>query len=107
MVCGIPSIKFDHGSTSSLYCLLVCVCGFCFCFCFVFFSASLVAIETDVGETISAAKVTFLCGLWSVGDVALLSAGPFFHRNTRDITVWHQRCRRSCQNEVEYNDKLP
>ena len=39
-------------------------------------AASLVAVETDVGETISAAKVTFLCGLWSVGVVALLSAGP-------------------------------
>ena len=39
-------------------------------------AASLVAVETDVGETISAAKVTFVCGLWSVGVVALLSAGP-------------------------------
>ena len=28
------------------------------------------------GETISAAKVTFVCGLWSVRAVALLSAGP-------------------------------
>ena len=37
-------------------------------------AASLVAVETDVGETISAAKV--VCGLWSVGFVALLSAGP-------------------------------
>ena len=40
------------------------------------FAASLVAVETDVGETISAAKVAFVCGLWSVGVVALLSAGP-------------------------------
>ena len=40
-------------------------------------AASLVAVETDVGETISAAKVTFVCGLWSVGVVALLSAGLF------------------------------
>ena len=39
-------------------------------------AASLVAVETDVGETISAAKVTFVCSLWSVGVVALLSAGP-------------------------------
>ena len=34
------------------------------------------AVETDVGETLSAAKVAFVCGLWSVGVVALLSAGP-------------------------------
>ena len=40
-------------------------------------AASLVAVETDVGETISAAKVAFVCGLWSVGVVALISAGPF------------------------------
>ena len=39
-------------------------------------AASLVAVETDVGETISAAKVTFVCGLRSVRVVALLSAGP-------------------------------
>ena len=39
-------------------------------------AASLTAVETDVGETISAAKVAFVCGLWSVGVVALLSAGP-------------------------------
>ena len=36
------------------------------------------AVETDVGETISVAKVACVCGLWSVGAVALLSAGPFF-----------------------------
>ena len=41
-----------------------------------FVAASLVAVETDVGETISAAKVAFVCGLWSAGVVALLSAGP-------------------------------
>ena len=29
-------------------------------------AASLVAAETDVGETISATKVAFACGLWSV-----------------------------------------
>ena len=40
-------------------------------------AASLVAVETDVGETISVAKVAFVCGLWSVAVVALLSAGPF------------------------------
>ena len=40
-------------------------------------AASLVAVETDVEETISAAKVAFVCGLWSVGVVALLSVGPF------------------------------
>ena len=40
-------------------------------------AASLVAVETEVGETISAAKVIFVCGLWSVGVVALLSVGPF------------------------------
>ena len=34
------------------------------------------AAETDVGETISAAKVAFVCGLWSVGVLTLLSAGP-------------------------------
>ena len=39
-------------------------------------AASVVASETDVGETISAAKVAFVCGLWSVGVVAPLSAGP-------------------------------
>ena len=38
-------------------------------------AALLVAVETDVGETISATKVAFLCGLWSVGVVSLLSAG--------------------------------
>ena len=40
-------------------------------------AASLVAVETDVGETISAAEVAFVCGLWSVGVVVLLSVGPF------------------------------
>ena len=39
-------------------------------------AASFVAVETDVGETISASKVTFVCGLWSVRVVALLSASP-------------------------------
>ena len=39
-------------------------------------AASLVAVETHVGETMAAAKVAFVCGLWSVGVVALLSAGP-------------------------------
>ena len=39
-------------------------------------AASLVAVETDVGETIFAAKVAFVCGLWSVRVVALLSVGP-------------------------------
>ena len=39
-------------------------------------AASLVAVETYVGETISAAKVAFVCGPWSVGAVVLLSAGP-------------------------------
>ena len=39
-------------------------------------AASLVAVETDVEETISATKVAFVCGLWSVRVVALLSAGP-------------------------------
>ena len=39
-------------------------------------AASFVVVETDVGETISAAKVAFVCGLWSVRVVALLSAGP-------------------------------
>ena len=37
----------------------------------------LVAVETDVGETISATKVAFVCCLWSVEVVADLSAGPF------------------------------
>ena len=36
-------------------------------------ATSLVAVETDVGET----KVAFVCGFWSVGVVALFSAGPF------------------------------
>ena len=39
-------------------------------------AASRVAVQTDVGETISAAKVAFVCGLWSVRVVALLSVGP-------------------------------
>ena len=39
-------------------------------------AASLVTVETDVGETISATKVAFVCSLWSVRVVALLSAGP-------------------------------
>ena len=56
------SIKTDHGSTSWLLGLIV--------------AASLVAVETDVGETISAAKVAFAYGLWSVRVFALLSAGP-------------------------------
>ena len=38
-------------------------------------AASLVAVETDVWETISTAKVALLCGLWSVG-LVLLSPGP-------------------------------
>ena len=42
-------------------------------------AASLVAVETDVGETISAAKVAFVCGLWSAGVLELLSAGPSSH----------------------------
>ena len=41
-------------------------------------AASLVAVETNVGETISAAKVTFVCGLWSARVVAPLSAGPSY-----------------------------
>ena len=40
-------------------------------------AASLVAVETDLGETITAAKVAFVCSLWSVGVFALLSAGTF------------------------------
>ena len=40
-------------------------------------AASFVAVETDVGETISDSKTAFVCGLWSVGVVALLSEGPF------------------------------
>ena len=40
-------------------------------------AASLVAVDIHVGETISNAKVAFVCGLWSVGVVALRSAGPF------------------------------
>ena len=40
-------------------------------------AASLAAVETGVGETISAANVTFVCGLWCVGVVVLLSVGPF------------------------------
>ena len=39
-------------------------------------AASLAAAETDVGETISAAKVAFVCGLWSVRVVELFFAGP-------------------------------
>ena len=37
-------------------------------------AASLVAVETDVEETISAAKVAVVCGLWSVGVITLLFA---------------------------------
>ena len=39
-------------------------------------AASLVAVETDVGETIPAAKVAFVCGRSAVGVVELLSVGP-------------------------------
>ena len=39
-------------------------------------AVSLVAVETDVGETISATKVAFVCGLWSVRVGVLLFAGP-------------------------------
>ena len=39
-------------------------------------AVSLVAVETDVVNTISAAKVAFVCGLRSVGVVVFLSAGP-------------------------------
>ena len=39
-------------------------------------AASLVAADTDVGETISASKVTFVCSRWSVGVFVLLSSGP-------------------------------
>ena len=52
------------------------------------------AVETDVRETISAAKVAFVCGLWSVGVVALLSAGFIarlihmaYLRNTKDEEI--------------------
>ena len=40
-------------------------------------AVSLVAVETVVGEPISAAKVAFVCGLRSVGVVLLLYVGPF------------------------------
>ena len=40
-------------------------------------AASLVAVETNVGETISAAKVTFVCGLWSVKSCCTPFCGPF------------------------------
>ena len=49
------------------------------CFVCWIVAVSLVAVETDVGGTIPAAKVAFVCGLWSIGVVALLSAGPFSH----------------------------
>ena len=39
-------------------------------------AASLVAVETDVGETISDTKDAYVCGLWSIRVVALPSAGP-------------------------------
>ena len=39
-------------------------------------AASHVAVEIDVGETISATKVVFVCSLWSVRVVALFSVGP-------------------------------
>ena len=39
-------------------------------------AASLVAVETDVGETISATKVAFVCGIWSDKVVVPLSVGP-------------------------------
>ena len=48
-------------------------------------AASLVAVETDVGETISAAKVAFVYGLWSVGVVTLLPAGPSFYFCVRQL----------------------
>ena len=50
--------------------------------------------------------------LWGGQAVAHAACSPsprrwWIQRNSRAITVWHQRRRRSCQNEVEYNDKLP
>ena len=36
-------------------------------------ATSLVAVETDAGQTVSAAKVAFVCGLWSVGVTASLA----------------------------------
>ena len=43
-------------------------------------AASLVAVETDVGETIPAAKVTlnFVCGPWSVGSCCASFCRPLF-----------------------------
>ena len=40
-------------------------------------AASVVAVETDVIETISTTKIAFVYGLWSVGVVVLLSANSF------------------------------
>ena len=44
-------------------------------------AASLVIVETSVGETISATKVAFVCDLWSVEVVALLSGQQVFPIN--------------------------
>ena len=45
-------------------------------------AASLVAVETDLEETISAAKVAFVCGLWSVGSCCAPFYRPFKHENS-------------------------
>ena len=48
-------------------------------------TASLVAVQTDVGETISMSKVAFMCGLRSVGVVVLLTAGPFSYFSIQQL----------------------
>ena len=75
----IPISKLINASHQHIY-------GFCQsslimgvhpgCSVFLIVAALLVAVEIDVGETISAAKVAFVCGLWSVGVVVLISTGP-------------------------------
>ena len=51
-------------------------------------AASLVAVETNVRETVCATNVAFVFCLWSVGVVSLLSAGPFcYFQLTRHKTL--------------------
>ena len=68
-----PSIKFDHGSTSWLWCLIV--------------TASLVAVESEVRETISATKVAFVCGLGGRNS-SLVVFGLAVHSVACSILLW-------------------
>ena len=59
-----PSIKFDHGSTSWLSYLFDCCSVACGC------------RDRCGRNNLCRKKIAFVCGVWSVRVVALLSAGP-------------------------------